>query len=178
MKLLNEDCLAAMRNMPDAEIDMAYLDPPFFTQRKQKLKDAKGHEYSFADEWQSKAEYLQFIKERLLEVRRLLKDTGTIFLHCDSTASHYLRMLLDEVFGEKHFRSEIVWSYKRWSNSKKGLLPCHQTIFGIPRQIIISSTHFITTTLLRLMWTKFYKNEREITLGRWHTREMNRGIFC
>lgn len=129
MKLLNEDCLAAMRNMPDAEIDMAYLDPPFFTQRKQKLKDAKGHEYSFADEWQSKAEYLQFIKERLLEVRRLLKDTGTIFLHCDSTASHYLRMLLDEVFGEKHFRSEIVWSYKRWSNSKKGLLPCHQTIF-------------------------------------------------
>lgn len=129
MKLLNEDCLAAMRNMPDAEIDMAYLDPPFFTQKKQKLKDAKGHEYSFADEWQSKAEYLQFIKERLLEVRRLLKDTGTIFLHCDSTASHYLRILLDEVFGEKHFRSEIVWSYKRWSNSKKGLLPCHQTIF-------------------------------------------------
>ncbi|MCF2940647.1 site-specific DNA-methyltransferase, partial [Paenibacillus alkaliterrae] len=51
------------------------------------------------------------------------------FLHCDKTASHYLRVLLDEVFNMNNFRSEIIWSYKRWSNSKKGLLSSHQTIY-------------------------------------------------
>ena len=50
-------------------------------------------------------------------------------MHCDRSASHYLRIALDEVFGANNFESEIVWSYKRWSNSKKGLLNCHQVIY-------------------------------------------------
>lgn len=129
MKLLNEDCLSAMRRMPDETIDMIYLDPPFFTQKEQLLRDKQGCAYQFSDRWDSKREYLSYLQERLLEMKRLLKETGTIFLHCDRTMSHYLRMLLDEVFGEENFQSEIIWSYKRWSNSKKGLLPGHQTIF-------------------------------------------------
>ena len=58
-----------------------------------------------------------------------MKDTGSVFLHCDKTASHYIRVVLDEVFGVQNFQSEIIWSYKRWSNSKKGLLNSHQVIF-------------------------------------------------
>ena len=50
-------------------------------------------------------------------------------LHCNTSASHYLRVLLDKIFGYKNFRSEIIWAYKRWSNSQKGLIPNHQTIF-------------------------------------------------
>ena len=127
--LINNDCLIALQSVDDGSVDMAYLDPPFFTQKKQVLKDSNGQQYEFSDEWESRETYLIYIKERLLEVKRVLKDSGTIFLHCDSTASHYLKILMDEVFGENNFQSEIIWSYKRWSNSKKGLLAGHQTIY-------------------------------------------------
>lgn len=127
--LINDDCLIALRSVDDTSVDVAYLDPPFFTQKKQVLRDSNGQQYEFSDEWKSREAYLLYIKERLLEIRRVLKDCGTIFLHCDSTASHYLKVLMDEVFGENNFQSEIIWSYKRWSNSKKGLLAGHQTIY-------------------------------------------------
>lgn len=127
--LINDDCLSAFSKIETASIDMIYLDPPFFTQKKQSLKNSQGKEYEFSDIWGSRNEYIFFMRERLLEIKRILKESGTVFLHCDSTASHYLRVLLDEIFGEDNFRSEIIWSYKRWSNSKKGLLAGHQTIF-------------------------------------------------
>lgn len=127
--LINDDCLGAFPKIETASIDMVYLDPPFFTQKKQSLKNSHGKEYEFSDIWGSRNEYIFFMRERLLEIKRILKESGTVFLHCDSTASHYLRVLLDEIFGEDNFRSEIIWSYKRWSNSKKGLLAGHQTIF-------------------------------------------------
>lgn len=123
------DCLDFLKKMDNKSVDMIYLDPPFFTQKTQTLKDAQGNEYSFGDVWNSRTEYLDYIKVRVCELKRVLKDTGSIFLHCDEKASHYLRLVLDEVFGEENFRSEIIWTYKRWSNSKKGLLPGHQTIF-------------------------------------------------
>lgn len=127
--LINDDCLSAFSKIETASIDMVYLDPPFFTQKKQSLKNSQGKKYEFCDVWGSRNEYIFFMRERLLEIKRILKESGTAFLHCDSTASHYLRVLLDEIFGEDNFRSEIIWNYKRWSNSKKGLLAGHQTIF-------------------------------------------------
>jgi len=69
------------------------------------------------------------MEERLRECFRVLKRTGSIFLHCDKSASHHLRMALDNVFGYNNFQSEIIWNYKRWSNSKKGLLNNHQTLY-------------------------------------------------
>lgn len=110
-------------------VDLIYLDPPFFTQRNQRLRSSDGKKYEFSDIWKSRDEYLNYLRVRLIEMKRVLKNTGNIFLHCDASSSHYLRVLLDEIFGENNFRSEIIWSYKRWSNSKKGLLPNHQTIF-------------------------------------------------
>ena len=67
---------------------------------------------------------------RLLEMHRVLKDTGSIYLHCDPTMSHYLKLLLDCVFGEKNFRNEIVWGYK-WGghNTKKMFARKHDLIF-------------------------------------------------
>lgn len=126
--LYNDDCLNVLRTIPDASIDMIYLDPPFYTQRKQSLRSSDGKKYEFSDIWGSRNEYLEYMRERLTEMKRVLKNTGNIFLHCDTSAGHYLRVLLDDIFGENNFRSEIIWSYKRWSNSKKGLLPAHQTV--------------------------------------------------
>lgn len=86
-------------------------------------------EYSFADSWENMNEYIEYIKVRLQECKRVLKKTGSIFVHCDRNASHYLKIVLDEIFGVANFQSEIIWTYKRWSNSKKGLLNNHQSIF-------------------------------------------------
>lgn len=127
--LYNEDCLNIMKKISDKSVDMIYLDPPFFTQKKQKLSNSAGKKYEFSDVWESRQEYVEFMRLRLIEMQRILKDTGNIFLHCDTSSSCYLRLLLDEVFGENNFQSEIIWTYKRWSNSRKGLLPNHQTIF-------------------------------------------------
>lgn len=127
--VIHGDCLDILKQIDSNSVDMIYLDPPFFTQKMQSLKDTQGTEYFFGDVWNSREKYLDYMKVRVYELKRVLKDTGSIFLHCDEKASHYLRIILDEIFGEENFRSEIIWTYKRWSNSKKGLLPGHQTIF-------------------------------------------------
>ena len=127
--IIQNDCLYELGKMKSSTIDLIYLDPPFFTQKMQKLEDSQGYQHNFEDIWESRSAYLAYMKVRMEEMRRLLKDIGSIFLHCDGKSSHYLRILMDEIFGENNFRSEIIWTYRRWSNSKRGLLPAHQTIF-------------------------------------------------
>lgn len=130
MKLITGDCITELKRIESDVVDLVYLDPPFFTQKQHILKTRDNtKEYSFEDKWESLEDYLNFIKNSLNECRRILKSTGSIFLHCDKSASHYLRVLLDGVFGADNFQSEIIWSYKRWSNSKKGLLDAHQNIY-------------------------------------------------
>ena len=125
-----EDCLTQLRTAQTACVDLVYLDPPFFSQTVHRAKTRDNtQEYYFSDTWVNIQEYRTFMRERIAECRRVLKDTGSIFVHCDSSASHHLRCILDEVFGADNFQSEIIWTYKRWSNSKRGLLNAHQTIY-------------------------------------------------
>lgn len=128
--LIREDCLNVLSAYSSESVDLIYLDPPFFTQKTQSLTPRDLSErYEFNDTWDSVSEYINYLKPRIEQCYRVLKNTGSIFLHCDKSASHYLRVLLDQVFGAKNFRSEIIWAYRRWSNSKKGLLNGHQTIY-------------------------------------------------
>ena len=127
--IYNMDCLEGMKKLENESIDLIYLDPPFFTQKKQKLTSKIGIEYFFEDSWHDINEYLEFLKIRFFEMKRILKKDGNIFVHCDKIANHKIRILLEEVFGKDNFRAEIIWSYKRWSNSKKGLLEGHQNIY-------------------------------------------------
>ena len=130
MKIELGDCLTVLKEIKDESIDMIYLDPPFFTQKTHSLKTRNNmKEYSFEDKWDSIDDYREYIEQRLKECQRILKLTGSIFLHCDKCASHHLRIALDNIFGYNNFRNEIIWSYKRWSNSKKGLLNNHQIIY-------------------------------------------------
>ena len=85
-------------------------------------------EYEFSDKWSSMEDYTEFIKNRIRICEKTLKKTGSIFVHCDRRASHHIRIILDEIFGVDNFQNEIIWSYRRWSNSKKGLMNAHQTI--------------------------------------------------
>lgn len=129
-KIVNENCLTILPTIKNNSVDAVYMDPPFFTQKTHKqLSRDNLAEYSFDDKYDCIDDYLNEIKLVLIECKRILKNTGSIFLHCDKTASHHLRLLLDDVFGKNNFQSEIIWFYKRWSNSKKGLLNSHQVIF-------------------------------------------------
>jgi DNA modification methylase len=72
--------------------------------------------------------YLAMMAPRLIELQRVLKDTGSIYLHCDPTASHYLKMLMDAVFGPQYFRSEIIWKRSHSHNTAKRYGPIHDTL--------------------------------------------------
>ena len=72
--------------------------------------------------------YLTMMAIRLVEMRRILKPTGSIYLHCDPTASHYLKILMDAVFGPENFRNEIVWSYQRWTGTTSRFQRMHDII--------------------------------------------------
>ena len=124
------DCFTELKKVGSQSVDLVYMDPPFFTQKTQKSKTRDNtDEYHFDDTWEDIDEYKRFTRRRIEACKRVLKDTGSIFLHCDSSASHHLRCILDDVFGAENFRSEIVWTYRRWSNAKRGLLNAHQTIY-------------------------------------------------
>jgi site-specific DNA-methyltransferase (adenine-specific) len=73
--------------------------------------------------------YLTMMTVRLIELHRVLKKTGSLYLHCDPTASHYLKIVLDVIFGKKNFRNEIIWFYKTGGASKDHFAKKHDTIF-------------------------------------------------
>ena len=124
------------------KIDLIYIDPPFDSGadyvRKVKLRggqkdlESEGHsiieQAQYTDIW-ANDNYLQFMFERLILMRELLSEKGSIYLHCDWHKSHHLRLLLDEVFGEGNFVNEIIWKYNWASTVKKKFSQKHDTIF-------------------------------------------------
>ncbi|WP_338869870.1 site-specific DNA-methyltransferase [Spirosoma sp. SC4-14] len=129
-KIYHGHCVEKLKEIEANKVDLIYFDPPFFTQRKHSLTNKDNSKtYEFDDKFNSIQEYLELVENVLLESKRVLKNTGSVFLHCDKTASHNIRVVMDKVFGRENFQSEIIWSYKRWSNAKKGLLNAHQVIF-------------------------------------------------
>ena len=101
-----------IKKIEECSIDLIYLDPPFYTQKKQVLSKKKNEtleKYEFEDSWENIDEYLDYLKSRLIECKRVLKGTGSIFLHCDRNACHYLKTMMDDIFGFDNFQSEIIW---------------------------------------------------------------------
>lgn len=122
------------------KIDLIYIDPPFDSKADYKKKiEVRGigkaasdstsfEEKQYGDIW-TNDEYLQFMYERLIIMRELLSDTGSIFLHCDWHKAPHLRCLLDEIFGSENFRNEIIWSYKSAGMSTSTFSRKHDNIF-------------------------------------------------
>ena len=110
------------------KVDLIYIDPPFASgadyvrkvalRGKREKLEAEGHSVTeqtqYTDIWANDT-YLQFMYERLILMRELLSNKGSIYLHCDTTMSHYLKLIMDEVFNKELFRNEIIWTYNRFS---------------------------------------------------------------
>ena len=120
------------------KIDLIYIDPPFDSKadykRKIKVRGEKFEgdsssfeEKQYSDIW-TNDEFLQFMFERLSIIRELLSEDGTILVHCDSTKVHHLRCIMDEIFGEKNFLNEVIWSYRRWPSNSKNFQEMHDNL--------------------------------------------------
>ena len=77
--------------------------------------------------------YLSYMVERLLQMKVILKPTGSLYLHCDPTASHYIKAMMDALFGHQNFRNEIVWSYRRWPAKSQDFQTMHDIILRYSR---------------------------------------------
>ena len=116
-----DDNLTRLASMPRESVDLIYLDPPFFSNRHYEVIWGDEAEVrSFEDRWEGGIyHYVEWMKERLIEMRRVLKPTGSIYLHCDWHASHYLKVTMDEVFGVENFLNNVVWCYGLGGSSKR-----------------------------------------------------------
>ena len=152
------DNLPILRGINSNCINLIYLDPPFNSKANYAApigSPAEGAEFS--DIWtlndldiawldlieskypklnrvihaaltKSDKSYLIYMAVRLLEMHRILKNTGSIYLHCDPTMSHWLKIVMDCIFGKDNFRNEIIWGYRTGGNSKKQFARKHDVI--------------------------------------------------
>jgi site-specific DNA-methyltransferase (adenine-specific) len=144
--LYQGDNLGVLKSIPDSSIQLIYIDPPFNTGRSQQRSKTttrrsesgnrigfKGQRYetvkdtvlSYDDQF---ANYWDFLEPRLEEAFRILKDTGTLYLHLDYREAHYAKVLLDAMFGPECFLNEIIWSYDYGGKSKSRWPAKHDTI--------------------------------------------------
>lgn len=113
-RLYHGDNLYVLRGLPSESVDLFYIDPPFFSNRTYTQIWGDDNEVrSFNDIFQDGMfSYLAWLNARLWEMKRLLKPTGSIFVHCDWHASHYIKAELDKIFGYDAFLNEIIWHYE------------------------------------------------------------------
>ena len=136
-KVMCGDCLELLKEyIPDNSIDLIYIDPPFHSGKNYDAIWNNGYEIThFDDTWYLKGKrsgmerYLLWLSRRIRESYRVLKPTGSLYFHCDWHANHHIRKKLDEIFGAKNFRNEIVWCYSGGGGSKKHFGRKHDTIF-------------------------------------------------
>ncbi len=144
-QVINAENLGALKSLPDKSFQLIYIDPPFNTGRKQVRTNRtstesktgnlgfQGKRYeqvvntvlSYDDEF---ADYWAFLEPRLIQAHRLLKQTGTLYLHLDYREAHYAKVLLDALFGRECFLNEIIWAYDYGGKSKSRWPAKHDTI--------------------------------------------------
>ena len=125
------DCLEKLAELPDDCIDLIYIDPPFNSNRNYEVFWGETREKrAFEDRHASTQAYIDYMRPRCVELARVLKKTGSFYYHCDWHASHYVKVMLDQLFGENNFNSEIIWRRNKAKGlATRGLAQNHDTLF-------------------------------------------------
>jgi len=174
------------------KIDMIYIDPPFDSKADYKRKiDIRGmgkaesdsssfEEKQYGNLWNND-EYLQFMYERLILMRELLSDAGTIYLHCDWHKAGFLRCMMDEVFGANHFLDEIVWGYEdigsravKYFKRKHDTILMYQKTASEDRVFNIMRKRLSESTIKR--YQPYFDADGKITYRK--LKESNPGVFA
>ncbi len=118
------DCLERLRTLPDACVDLIYIDPPFNSNRNYEVFWGETKEKrAFDDRHASTQAYIDYMRPRCVEMARVLKQTGSFYYHCDWHASHYVKVMLDQILGEDNFLNEIIWQRSDTHNDAKNQFP-------------------------------------------------------
>jgi site-specific DNA-methyltransferase (adenine-specific) len=124
------DNLEQLARIPDACIDLIYIDPPFNSNRNYEVFWGETKEKrSFEDRHASTQAYIDYMRPRCVQLARVLKKIGSFYYHCDWHASHYVKVMLDVIFGENRFQNEIVWKRTSAHSSAERYGNVHDTIF-------------------------------------------------
>ncbi|MCI7007447.1 MAG: site-specific DNA-methyltransferase [Parabacteroides sp.] len=123
------------------KVDLIYIDPPFDSKADYRTKitlpgaDIQQkptviEQFAYADTWEEgTVSYLRMMYPRLVLMRELLSDRGSIYVHIDWHVGHYVKILMDEIFGKDNFKNEIIWAYSRWANVSSAFQRMHDNIF-------------------------------------------------
>jgi len=123
------DNLEQLPKLPDACVDLIYIDPPFNSNRNYEVFWGETKETrAFEDRHASTQAYIEFMRPRCVELSRVLKKTGSFYYHCDWHASHYVKVMLDQIFGENLFQNEIVWKRTFSHGSANRYGPIHDVL--------------------------------------------------
>ena len=152
------DCISTCAYLRDKgiRVDLVYIDPPFasgadyakkvYLRRNPKIAEAiekaeseldmddfkQFEEKMYGDIW-DKEKYLNWMYENLLAIRSVMSDNASIYVHLDWHIGHYVKILMDEIFGEDNFHNEIIWAYRRWSAASAGFQNSHDVIYWYTR---------------------------------------------
>ena len=151
VEIVQAENLEWLRGVEDGSFQLIYVDPPFNTGRRRRLERLEtrrdedgdrtgfgGRRYrtrvrsrsSYADAFD---DYTGFLRPRMVEARRVLDATGSLFVHVDPRESHYVKVMLDEIFGRASFQNEIVWAYDYGARSKRRWSAKHDVLFWYAR---------------------------------------------
>jgi site-specific DNA-methyltransferase (adenine-specific) len=177
--LLEGDNLGVLRGLASTHaeaVTLAYMDPPFFTNREHAawLRKAGGPRtsrtsrvrvHAFDDRWADLPAYLDALGARLEATRELLAPHGSVVVHVDPKTSHYVRVLGDEIFGADRFVSEIVWRYRRWPSKTPNFQRVHDVLLRWRKD-----------TGATPRWNQPYEPLAASTLATWGTNKQ-RAVF-
>lgn len=125
LKTIYENKDPLIKDKVKGKVKLIYIDPPFATTDDFKNKDGAK---AYSDKKKG-AEFVEFLRRRLILAREILADDGSIFVHLDWKKAHYIKLIMDEVFGENNFLNEIIWYYRRWNIASNMFARNHDTIF-------------------------------------------------
>jgi len=126
------DCADLLGRVGDEAIDLIYIDPPFCTQARR--NGASGANYG--DSWRDGLDgYLEFLEARLRPMHRVLSRRGSLFVHLDYRTVHYVKVMLDRIFGPENFMNEIIWSYRTGGVAKQWFGRKHQTVLAYAKRL-------------------------------------------
>ena len=152
--IIRGECISACAYLKEkgVKVDLVYIDPPFASgadyakkvylrrnpklaekiaaaEQQMEMEELKAFEEKmYGDIWQ-KEDYLNWMYENLMAIKSIMSDTGSIYVHLDKSIGHYVKILLDEVFGEHNFINEVIWYYRRWNIEGKSFAANHDNLF-------------------------------------------------
>jgi site-specific DNA-methyltransferase (adenine-specific) len=176
--LLEGDNLRVLRGLAATHagaVSLAYLDPPFFTNREHAAwlrkagapRTSRTRVHAFDDRWADMPAYLDALGARLAATRALLAPHGSMVVHVDPKTSHYVRVLGDEIFGAEAFASEIVWRYRRWPSKTPNFQRVHDVLLRWRKD----------PGCAKPRWNQPYEPLAASTLATWGTKKQ-RAVFA